>query len=123
QPFGYTGAYLDSSGLYKMGARYNDPTLGRFTQPDPSGQETNPYLYAAGDPTNNIDPTGLSFFSEVRKIGFASVSGAVGGFITGGIAGCIAGAEIGCLPSALLGAFGGAVGGAATKGYLEYEGQ
>ncbi|MEU6384119.1 RHS repeat-associated core domain-containing protein [Streptomyces bauhiniae] len=37
QPFGYTGAYLDSSGLYKMGARYNDPTLGRFTQPDPSG--------------------------------------------------------------------------------------
>ncbi|MGW5307800.1 RHS repeat-associated core domain-containing protein [Streptomyces griseoluteus] len=40
QPFGYTGAYLDSSGLYKMGARYYDPTLGRFTQPDPSGKET-----------------------------------------------------------------------------------
>ncbi|MFF9378121.1 RHS repeat-associated core domain-containing protein [Streptomyces griseoluteus] len=40
QPFGYTGAYLDWSGLYKMGARYYDPTLGRFTQPDPSGKET-----------------------------------------------------------------------------------
>ncbi|MFH0248178.1 hypothetical protein ACG5V6_08120 [Streptomyces chitinivorans] len=26
--------------------------MGRFTQPDPSGQETNPYLYAAGAPIN-----------------------------------------------------------------------
>ncbi|MFD7219315.1 hypothetical protein ACFWAU_36970, partial [Streptomyces cyaneofuscatus] len=31
----------------------------RFTTPDPSGQEQNPYLYAAGDPVNRIDPTGL----------------------------------------------------------------
>ncbi|WP_374206370.1 RHS repeat-associated core domain-containing protein [Streptomyces sp. WAC04114] len=42
-----------------MGHRYYDPTLARFTQPDPSGQETNPYLYAAGDFINNSDPTGL----------------------------------------------------------------
>ncbi|WP_405470848.1 RHS repeat-associated core domain-containing protein [Streptomyces canus] len=42
QPFRYTGAYLDPTGLYKMGARYYDPQLGRFTQPDPSGQEKNP---------------------------------------------------------------------------------
>ncbi|MFI5859742.1 RHS repeat-associated core domain-containing protein [Streptomyces parvulus] len=33
-----------------MGHRYYDPTLGRFTQPDPSGQEQNAYLYAASDP-------------------------------------------------------------------------
>ncbi|GGX36568.1 hypothetical protein GCM10010383_78380 [Streptomyces lomondensis] len=39
QPYRYTGAYLDPTGLYKMGHRYYDPTLGRFTQPDPSGQE------------------------------------------------------------------------------------
>ncbi|MFF7173051.1 RHS repeat-associated core domain-containing protein [Streptomyces pseudovenezuelae] len=45
----YSGAYLDPTGLYKMGARYYDPHIGRFTQPGPSGQETNPYLYAAGD--------------------------------------------------------------------------
>ncbi|GAA3643402.1 RHS repeat-associated core domain-containing protein [Streptomyces chitinivorans] len=59
QPYRFTGTYLDPTGLYKMGARYYDPHLGRFTQPDPSGQETNPYLYATGDPVNNIDPTGL----------------------------------------------------------------
>ncbi|MFF7360761.1 RHS repeat-associated core domain-containing protein, partial [Streptomyces sp. NPDC008125] len=53
------GAYTDPTGLYKMGARYYDPTLGRFTQPDPSGQETNPYLYAEGDPINRTDPSGL----------------------------------------------------------------
>ncbi|WP_079194841.1 RHS repeat-associated core domain-containing protein [Streptomyces sp. CB02400] len=59
QPYRYAGAYLDPTGLYKMGHRYYDPALGRFTQPDPSGQEENPYLYAAGDPVNRVDPTGL----------------------------------------------------------------
>ncbi|MFE2267219.1 RHS repeat-associated core domain-containing protein [Streptomyces griseosporeus] len=76
QPFRYAGAYLDPTGLYKMGARYYDPTLGRFTQPDPSGQESNPYLYAAGDPINRTDPSGTSFMSFAEsvseKVGFAS---------------------------------------------------
>ncbi|MYV44048.1 RHS repeat protein, partial [Streptomyces sp. SID1328] len=69
QPFGYTGAYLDSSGLYKMGARYYDPSLGRFTQPDPSGKENNTYLYAGGDVVNRTDPTGLFSFGDVTGIG------------------------------------------------------
>ncbi|MEU5756833.1 RHS repeat-associated core domain-containing protein [Streptomyces sp. NPDC047829] len=56
QPYRYAGAYADPTGLYKMGHRYYDPTLGRFTQPGPSGQEENPYLYAGGDPINNSDP-------------------------------------------------------------------
>jgi RHS repeat-associated protein len=72
QPYRYTGAYLDPTGQYKMGARYYDPTLARFTQPDPSGQETNPYLYAAGDPVNHADPTGLLSLDPVLK----AVSGA-----------------------------------------------
>jgi RHS repeat-associated protein len=42
--------YADPTGLYKMGARYYDPNTARFTQPDPSGQEANPYLYANSDP-------------------------------------------------------------------------
>lgn len=69
QPYRYAGAYQDPTGLYKMGARYYDTRTGRFTQPDPSGQETNPYLYAAGDFINHTDPTGLSFWSTVGDIG------------------------------------------------------
>ena len=56
-PWRFSGAYLDSTGLYKMGARYYDPRLGRFTQLDPSGQST-AYTYAGGDPVNLADPDG-----------------------------------------------------------------
>jgi RHS repeat-associated protein len=60
QPFGYTGAYTNpTTKLVYLSARYYDPWLGRFTQPDPSGQETNPYSYAGNDPINHIDPSGL----------------------------------------------------------------
>jgi RHS repeat-associated protein len=69
QPFRYTGAYLDPTGLYKMGARYYDPQIGRFTQPDPSGQETNFYLYAGGDPINNVDPSGLGWLDALGNAG------------------------------------------------------
>ncbi|MGW9306246.1 RHS repeat-associated core domain-containing protein [Streptomyces cyaneofuscatus] len=59
QPYRFAGGYQDPTGLYHFSARYYDPNIGRFTTPDPSGQEQNPYLYAAGDPVNRIDPTGL----------------------------------------------------------------
>ncbi|MDL5206043.1 RHS repeat-associated core domain-containing protein [Streptomyces sp. ALI-76-A] len=58
QPYRFTGGYQDPTGLYHFGARYYDPQISRFTQPDPSGQEKNPYLYAEGDPLNRIDPSG-----------------------------------------------------------------
>ncbi|WP_052457225.1 RHS repeat-associated core domain-containing protein [Streptomyces sp. AcH 505] len=67
QPYRYTGSYLDPSGLYKMGARYYDPALGRFTQPDPSGKEANLYAYANGDPVNRADPSGLFSWSKLGK--------------------------------------------------------
>lgn len=38
---------------------YLTDAIGRFTQPDPSGQEQNPYLYTEDDPVNRIDPNGL----------------------------------------------------------------
>ncbi|WP_127469440.1 RHS repeat-associated core domain-containing protein [Streptomyces sp. B27] len=59
QPYRFAGGYQDPTGLYHFAARYYDPNIGRFTTPDPSGLEKNPYLYAAGDPVNTIDPTGL----------------------------------------------------------------
>ncbi|MET7814058.1 hypothetical protein ABZT26_24815 [Streptomyces sp. NPDC005395] len=42
-----------------MGHGYYDPTLGRFTQPDPSGQETNPHLYAGVTPSTRPILAGL----------------------------------------------------------------
>jgi len=55
----FTGESRDANGLTYLRARYLDSSTGRFTQRDPSGMESNLYLYAGGDPVNRIDPTGL----------------------------------------------------------------
>lgn len=52
-----------SFGLYHMGARYYQPSIERWTQPDPGGSNEsalgqNHYLFVSDDPTNNTDPTG-----------------------------------------------------------------
>ncbi|MFQ6147773.1 RHS repeat-associated core domain-containing protein [Streptomyces seoulensis] len=60
QPYRFAGNYQDPTGLYHLQNRYYDANIGRFTQPDPSGQEQNPYLYAEGDPVNKIDPNDCS---------------------------------------------------------------
>ncbi len=62
-PWRYTGQYQDTAtGLYKMGARYYEPELGRWTQQDPSGLDANAYTYVGGNPVNFVDPSGLGFF-------------------------------------------------------------
>jgi RHS repeat-associated protein len=67
-PWRYTGQYQDvATGLYKMGARYYQPELGRWTQPDPSGLDTNAYLYVGGNPVNFIDPSGLYCITGTRS--------------------------------------------------------
>ncbi|WP_435897588.1 RHS repeat-associated core domain-containing protein [Streptomyces albidoflavus] len=70
QPYRFTSGYQDPTGLYHLAARYYDPHIGRFTQPDPSGQEKNPYLYAEGDPVNRIDPSGLSSVAVGAEVCF-----------------------------------------------------
>ncbi|MGZ2362275.1 RHS repeat-associated core domain-containing protein, partial [Streptomyces sp. 372A] len=98
QPYRFAGAYNDPTGLYKMGARYYDPTLGRFTQPDPSGQETNTYLYGAGDPVNRIDPAGLfGFNSFIEGVGHALGAGAAAFGAGAGIATCGPSLGAGCV--------------------------
>jgi RHS repeat-associated protein len=65
-PWRYAGQYQDTTtGLYKMGARYYQPELGRWTQQDPSGQEANAYLYAGGNPVNFVDPNGTLSFNPI----------------------------------------------------------
>lgn len=51
------------AGLYYLNARYYDPKLGMFTQPDwldptQSGVGTDRYSYSGNDPVNKIDPNG-----------------------------------------------------------------
>jgi RHS repeat-associated protein len=59
-PYGYIGGYVDAStGLSHFGARYYNPSMGQWTQPDGSGHDLGS-VYAAGDPVNNIDPSGRS---------------------------------------------------------------
>ncbi|RAJ66816.1 MULTISPECIES: RHS repeat-associated core domain-containing protein, partial [unclassified Streptomyces] len=111
QPFRYTSTYQDPSGLYKMGARYYDPNLGRFTQPDPSGQENNAYLYAAGDPVNSSDPSGLFSLTKGLKAFAGATLGVVVGAALTPVIGPLGGALVG-------GCVGGAVGAAFTGGDL-----
>ena len=65
-PFRFTGAYHDADqGVYKMGIRYQDPQLGRWTQPDPALSQArlagaNPYAYVRANPINLTDPTGAA---------------------------------------------------------------
>ncbi len=60
-PWRYAGGFYDTeSGLYMMGARYYDPSLGRFLQQDPlGGGSSSQYTYASSAPCNNSDPTGM----------------------------------------------------------------
>ncbi|OGS20460.1 MAG: hypothetical protein A2252_10525 [Elusimicrobia bacterium RIFOXYA2_FULL_39_19] len=60
------------SGLFHMGARYYDPTIGRFIQRDSvhgfvdDPLTLNRYTYCSNNPINYIDPKGL-FFKELWR--------------------------------------------------------
>jgi RHS repeat-associated protein len=64
-PWGFAGGFTDSTGLIKIGARYYDPSTAHWTQLDPVvGTVTSPgtlnrFAYAACNPVNASDPTGL----------------------------------------------------------------
>jgi RHS repeat-associated protein len=56
----WRGRRIDPTGFYDLGARYYEPTSGRFLSADPMGQASSPSLYdfAGGDPVNYFDPAG-----------------------------------------------------------------
>jgi len=63
QPYGFAGGLYDpDTHLVHFGAREYAPSLGRFLTRDPigfAGGQSNVYDYAANDPVNFIDPSGL----------------------------------------------------------------
>jgi len=106
-PWKFAGGFLDSStGLYKFGTRYDDPTLGRWTQQDPVGgslgdlNAANRYTYAGDDPVNLVDPSGkdalscilFPFALALAFLSFPALGFGVGVVfvLTGGIAGVFA---------------------------------
>ena len=60
-PLRYAGAYTDpETGLIYLTNRYYDPSTGQFLNVDPLvGLTHAPYSYAADNPVNNTDPSGL----------------------------------------------------------------
>jgi len=80
----YTGQEFDQeTGLYNYGARFYDPSVGRFMSADtivPSltdSQAFNRYSYARGNPIIYTDPTGHSFWSVLGSI-FGTIFNAIG---------------------------------------------
>jgi len=85
QPFGFAGGLYDvDSGLVRFGARDYDAESGRWTGWDPllfGSRDTNLYTYAANDPVNRRDRTGLepdpvSAVLDGLKIAASSIPGA-----------------------------------------------
>lgn len=72
--------YDDESGLYYYGARYYNPELTRFTQPDTitqnvyNPQNLNRYAYVLNNPVKYVDPTGNCFFPFLFSSDFESAN-------------------------------------------------
>jgi len=81
-PFGFAGGLYDNdTGLVHFGARDYDPMIGRWVSKDPilfGGGQTNIYVYAANDPINLIDPTGLWGIGLMGQVGAEAGLGTVG---------------------------------------------
>ena len=143
----YTGQEYDiETGLYYYKARYYDPKLSRFIQPDtivPSAknlQAYNRYSYVVNNPLKFTDPSGHSFMSWFKKLlpafigaligvvlgivlspiigplAAAVVAGFAGGFVSGAISGAISGGWRGALLGGLIGGAIGALSGLAFGG-------
>ncbi|MEW2426430.1 RHS repeat-associated core domain-containing protein [Micromonospora sp. NPDC047644] len=104
--------------LTKFGRRWYDPNTGRFTQQDSLSFLADPangnrYAYAAGNPVNYVDPTGLAI-----DYGEACAGGAAGGALTGAVSGAPGGPATAAL-GGVLGAVGGCAGGILTKALMD----
>jgi RHS repeat-associated protein len=105
------------TGWVKFGARWYNPTMGRWTQHDTldaplDPRNANRYAFAANDPINNSDPTGLSMEGFI-------LGEIIGGVVGAGVATIVTGAAAPLGPGApFLGAtIGGCVSGMVGQGF------
>ncbi|MBN2560052.1 MAG: RHS repeat-associated core domain-containing protein, partial [Phycisphaerae bacterium] len=91
QPFRFQSKLFHArSGLSYFGARWMDPSTGRWLSREPLGEagSINLYSYCANDPVNNSDPLGLESLSRRRP--FAPIDGlnpVLGGYPKGLVGG------------------------------------
>ena len=57
--YSFTGYLKEETGTHYAKMRYYEGGVGRFLRPDPIGG-LNPYVYCGNDPSNFVDPKGLS---------------------------------------------------------------
>jgi RHS repeat-associated protein len=77
----WRGHRIDPTGLYYLGARYYEPTSGRFLSCDPLSfaAGTSLYAFCGGDCVNYFDPDGRKFHWENLGRGIAGVAGGIVG--------------------------------------------
>ncbi len=102
-------------GLVKVGARYYDPAVGRFTTRDTDLSQL-PYVYCSGDPLDLADPTGMG-----QVVAALTLVGAIlGGAVAVAFAPEIATVGVAYFAvSAILGILGGTAGGAYLGSKIE----
>jgi RHS repeat-associated protein len=110
-PFGYVSGYTDSAtGLVQFGTRYYNPTIGSFSQEDPSSQ-TAGYTYVGDDPINDVDLTGTS----------STVANAAAGIFAGALFATICAVGTSLVGTILCGIGGGVIGDAVTNALSDIE--
>jgi RHS repeat-associated protein len=143
-PFLFNGRYgvqTDANGLLHMRARYYNPYICRFVNPDPIGFTggINFYAYADGNPISMIDPFGLDpafapgigMFSSLNAAQHIEASRAAAPFTLGLIVGATGAGAVGYgavglvamgVPQSVVtgGLFVGGAAGAVASGYSVY---
>ena len=108
------GQYYDAeTGLHYNMARYYDPELGRYTQPDPIMADANAFSYAGHNPFSRFDPFGTNIVQNLSNAEAIDLIAALGSILpnpagwaadAAGILAGIAQGDVGGVLTSVLGA-------------------